>query len=562
MLILEQIYPNLKNQETVLQEMIGHSTTNHRSKRSLIDGMGSILKMLFGTLDAEDAKRYDDAINNIDDNEHNLIKLLKSQSQIVKTTIRNFNNTITDLRKNKEIFNKNLENLANYTRDTNVKIFNIEMKQDLDEHLSFLTLVTTEVNNEMSMVIDAILFAKNNNIHPIIISPEQYIYELKKTVSYIPIHTQYPLDLNVDNAAELLSLVNIVSYYMNDKIVFMIKTPLIIQQSYDVYNLVPVPILNKNNTYIFILPSEKYILLSENKIHYTSLDNLNNCKRLSNTNKICPLDKPLYSVYAKDNCELSLLLGIENEMHPSCDTRVTIIKKEQWYRLENENSWLFVAPTKIISTISCKGEEPHDIDLKQTGILKLKNNCKLYTTNIILHSTNQNMMSSHLSVLPNFDIINNDCCNKLKNNSIPNDKLEFIPLYKHNMNFEDLNVASHKIDKINDILDEMNNDHFFHKIKNNTYFVFILLSLIKLIGFYAIYRLGKYLINRKFFCTPQGRLLAIEDSKTCCARITNCITLNLNKRSNNENNDIEMEEVPQEHIPLRRSQRIAQIKTQ
>ncbi|XP_022836924.1 uncharacterized protein LOC111364307, partial [Spodoptera litura] len=471
--VLEQLYPNLKNQETVLKEIIGHSFANHRSKRSVIDGVGTLFKVLFGTLDMEDAKRYDDAINNLDKNEHELITLLKSQSQIVKTTIHNFNNTVTDLKKSENIFSKNLETLANYTKSTNNKILNIDMKQNIDEHLSFLTLVTSEVNNEISMVIDAILFAKNNNLHPIIITPEQYIYELKRTVSHIPIHTQYPLDLNMDNASDLLSLVNIISYYMNEKLVFIIKTPLTIQQTYDVYNLVPVPILNRNDTYVFILPTEKYFLISENKIHYTTMENINICKKLSNNNNyICEFDKPLYSVYAKDNCELTLFLGTKNQIPSSCDTRIGLIKSEQWYKLGKENSWLFVMPSKVISTISCKNEEPHDLELKSTGIIELQKNCKLYSPNIILHSSNLGMMSNHLSVLPDFDIVNDNCCNKLKNNTVE-DKLNFIPFNKFSMNFNDLNIASHKIDKINDLLDEINNDNVFHKVKNNTYFIFI-----------------------------------------------------------------------------------------
>ena len=82
------------------------------------------------------------------------------------------------------------------------------MKQDIDKHLSLLTLIITEINNEISTVINATLFNKNNVVYPVITTSEQYGIELKKTVSYLPFQTKYSLDVNGKNIPELLSLVN------------------------------------------------------------------------------------------------------------------------------------------------------------------------------------------------------------------------------------------------------------------------------------------------------------------------------------------------------------------
>ena len=62
-------------QENMLKELTGFH--NHRVKRSYIDGVGSLFKVLFGTLDVEDAKRYNKAIDNLDKNEHKILELLK-----------------------------------------------------------------------------------------------------------------------------------------------------------------------------------------------------------------------------------------------------------------------------------------------------------------------------------------------------------------------------------------------------------------------------------------------------------------------------------------------------
>lgn len=149
-----------------------------------------------------------------------------------------------------------------------------------------LTLITTEVNNEISTIINSILFARNNAIHPLIITPEQFAIELEKTVPHLPSQTKYPLDLTQRSAPELLSISNLISYYMNDKLVFVIKIPLITQSDYDLYNVVPVPIRNTDNTFIFILPNFKYFMISSNKLHYTNIEDLSKCKGISDNNRL------------------------------------------------------------------------------------------------------------------------------------------------------------------------------------------------------------------------------------------------------------------------------------
>ena len=434
------------------------------------------------------------------------------------------------------------------------------MKQDIDEHMSLLTLITTEINNEISTVINAILFTKNNIIHPVIITPEQYGIELRKTVSYLPPQTKYPLEINEKNIPELLSLVNLASYVSNEKLVFIIETPLITQASYDLYNVLPVPIKSRDDTFIFVLPNFKYFLISHNKIHYTNLQNLDNCNRLQdNIRYICKLETPLYSVHTSKTCETELMYSY-TKLPNECDTRVGYIASEQWYKLHSDNHWMFVTPKKVIATINCKNKEPLDIELINTGILKISDKCKLYTKNAVLQTQSLGLKSNFNSILPPIDIISDDCCKKIKNKNITN--INFVPIKIHEkLDLESLDLASHKIDKINDMIDKMENQSIFDKVIHNTYFAYILLSILKMIFIYIIYKFARYLWKRHFFCNRNDRILALEDTKSCCARITNCITLKVNSSDDRE---IELEEIPStsdnSNVPLRRSGRIAQLK--
>lgn len=150
----------------------------------------------------------------------------------------------------------------------------------------------------------------------------------------------------------------------------------------------------------------------------------------------------------------------------------------------------------------------------------------------------------------------------MKNKNIT--KINFVPLKIHEkLDLESLNLASHKIDNINDIIDQMENETIFDKVVNNVYYAYIFFSILKIMFMvYILYRVARYLKRRHFFYNRNDRLLALEDTRTCCARITNCITLKVN--NDNRERDIEFEEMPStsenSNTSLRRSARIAQFK--
>lgn len=69
--------------------------TARRQKRGILNGVGSIWKVISGNLDASDGDKE-------------IQDLLKNQIQIVSTTIKNFNSTVRKLAIDEETFNQNI----------------------------------------------------------------------------------------------------------------------------------------------------------------------------------------------------------------------------------------------------------------------------------------------------------------------------------------------------------------------------------------------------------------------------------------------------------------------
>jgi len=87
----QNIYSGLQNKKQTLVSLfervkviIGFST---RKRRGLINGIGSVAKQLFGTMDAEDEKVINDHINLIENKQLAEQHALKNHLKILNTTI-------------------------------------------------------------------------------------------------------------------------------------------------------------------------------------------------------------------------------------------------------------------------------------------------------------------------------------------------------------------------------------------------------------------------------------------------------------------------------------------
>lgn len=562
--ILDIKIPSLVLKHDSLKELVGHS----RPKRGLFDGIGTAFKALFGTLDHKDAEYFNDAINMVNSDEKQFIQLLKEQVQVVQTTIHNFDNSITNVSENNKLFDENIKKIRKLISGNTKNYFDIARKQTIEEHLSLLTLIVEETDKELTDIINSILFAKNNLLHPIIITPSQYINELIKTTLHLPILHSYAYPLKLENAFQLMSITNLKLYIMQNKLIFIISNPLVIQVDYNLFNLIPLPTKFDTNVHAFILPKYRYLAITNSKVLFTYLPDLKNCQNLNDNNYICKNYNPSFSTQIRPNCEIELLFQ-PTKIPEVCDVRITKMPSETWHKLHVTNTWIFVIPKSIVCTLNCdKISKPIDINLSDTGILTLDSSCKLYSPTAILTPekvTNNKLQSSVESYLPQFNI-SEDNCLKPQNKNFNTTELFFAPHSSINLDIESLDVASHKLSQINEDINKFETKNHL-PIYQNTYVVYIILTIVKILPFYIAYKFVNFLINR--YC--KNRKHSHESS---C--ITNCITFKMCKRkysvaTDSNNSAIELESV----IPdsdntnmnenhkisqLRRSSRLAKLK--
>lgn len=234
------------------------------------------------------------------------------------------------------------------------------------------------------------------------------------------------------------------------------------------------------------------------------------------------------------------LLFHSNQIPESCDIRKTKFKSEIFHPLHTQNSWLFVTPNRIDATLNCKTESPRDFPIEGTGIITLPPKCRLFTNSAVLKPINKNLTSgTTLDItFPSFNILEDHYSKQNIKNTSP----EITPLHINNLDIESLDIVNHKLFQISDKIDDVES----FNILQNSYFVYFLMTTLKFIGLYVLYKIYKHIKSK--YRNRKGK------------PILPCITAKQHSEViDHDPEDIELPETNQS--PLRRSTRIAKLKS-
>lgn len=523
-------------------ERLTHLAGHAIKKRALFGFIGYALKSLFGTLDEYDAEYYNDAINKAASNEANLAQLLKEQSQVVQSTITNFNATISQINRDAEVFNKNIDNLRAFTKKTSQMLEQVDFKANLNSHLTHLIIFAERLTLQYTQLTDAILFAKANILHPSIMTPTQLINSLKESFHYLPSGSTYPVALDPDLSSQILAVSNINLYYEAKRLICVIRIPLVTSIVFNLYNIIPFPSHYNRSTYFFIQPKVKYLALCDDKRQYTTFDDLNTCKLIDENERVCSAVTPISSTLMNPICETEATF-IRQKVPKQCQVQPISLESPIWRKLHGRNTWLYAIPQSSPITITCHVHPSYDILLNYSGLFSLNPGCTAYSGSTIL-SPSVIKESNVTHFLPNFSIGIDDCCHDWTQNR-NRISLDFAHIKPVNAKFQDLYTASHKLDNLQKLADIIV-DQEVHK-RRTSIMEYVGYSIISVIIFYFITRYGPYLFRLIGFCLKPSIPSSAQHPAICCTIFNVCSERNTTEHVSLE--DVSSSENP-ETVPM------------
>lgn len=193
-------------------DSISHLISKRTKRSAWFGGIGTVFKHIFGTLDEDDALKYDSAIESFQNHEKKLAELMKENILVTTSTLESYKRTINNLKNNEDSLKNALSQLilqmnniteVSKTLISETKVYSI--LASLESSLLTLSFQLEDLTN-------AIMLSSQNILHPNILSPAQLYKELVDNDRYLPRDTGIPITLSLDNIHLILSISDVACY--------------------------------------------------------------------------------------------------------------------------------------------------------------------------------------------------------------------------------------------------------------------------------------------------------------------------------------------------------------
>ena len=370
-IILRRKFSEIEQQKLEIFQML-QSKESTRRKRAVgpLVYVGKIGKFLFGILNEDDKRFFDEKINLLDESSKDALSLLENQTRIVK-------NKFLMCEENFKHYDKIIKEHEIFINNQTVNIRKIAF------YVSIIHRYITDLEIDCESLTNAIVFAHEGQLHPKLISHDNII-NLIRVIQLSEPDFDIPFSSNNPILGEISKISKITIYYENFRINYVIDIPLLGKESFTLYKYYPVPnpILN-SNLFTFISPNSKYAAIDSDRDTFVNLNDwqLSECDKCSK-GYICE-NVPIFTNNKYNPCEIKILLHQKVEIHDNCDIRVKALKQPLFQKIIKLNSWLYSSPTNTILKIICNDQIYEEI-LLGSGLITLEPNCKAKTDLVIL----------------------------------------------------------------------------------------------------------------------------------------------------------------------------------
>jgi hypothetical protein len=216
-----------------------------RDKRCVFKFIGGISKILFGTLDSEDANYYTDEISHLENELLDFLKLSKEQITVVKTTLGSINSTLLTVTENEKSLSKGLEEMAKHFNEQNGEIKEMftaySLLLTINEHAMQLNRAIDECRREHEILIDAVINLQKGVIQLQLITPAQILEQVNHSQADMPSDISLPIPTSATYQHLVLRIVTFDVFLKGKFLVYVIRLPLTNDVFFNLYHVLPFP---------------------------------------------------------------------------------------------------------------------------------------------------------------------------------------------------------------------------------------------------------------------------------------------------------------------------------
>ncbi|KAH9640950.1 hypothetical protein HF086_003040 [Spodoptera exigua] len=374
-------------------------TQHTRPKRGYFDGVGKLARTLFGVLDVDFAEKYEKDIEKLQSNDDYLLQLMKNQTLIVEAE----NNII---KRNTVFMNKQFETLHAYMNKTCSDITRIENRaqmlftiNDVNSAAVTSTLILSDLNRISEMLINALANIYRGHLDTHLFPANQLIEQLNIISGRLPQGLSLPVKDIQSELTTIYDLIHVRARITNNYMLFEIHVPLLSDEDYQIYRVIPIPFLRQGQLKI-IQPSASFIAINFIKNSFITMEDqdMRQCTSYGEDQFICNLHSPVYNMINKDApCEAQIF---NQQDSVSCILN-DVTCKETWTKLHKPNMWLFTLCNKQLMRVICSDQVTPTV-INGTGVISLKSKCLLQKKDATIFTHNQ--LGSSVNMKPEIEV--------------------------------------------------------------------------------------------------------------------------------------------------------------
>jgi hypothetical protein len=289
----------VKRTENLITDISDHKLNKIRKRRDVFNFIGEISKILFGTMDKDDAKYYNAQIKHFEENSDDITKLLKQHLVVVKSTLGAISNTLTDMEYNQKKVENSLIQVKNFLdsvmADNQKKLNVLAAKIMVESHIARSREALDTLQRHLDIVLESIVDARKGILSPQIVSPKIIMDTLIQSMPSFPKDTLPTFPLSKDSINSLYKVCDIHVYIDEDILGYVITLPLIGRGVFKAYKMIPVPIALGNHKFAYVETGESDLYVDQTRQYYFENDEgkLNKCEVIDSQARICKQKRPL-----------------------------------------------------------------------------------------------------------------------------------------------------------------------------------------------------------------------------------------------------------------------------
>ena len=340
--------------ETVLWNKFQTLMTNlnavkprYRTKRGVINGLGSILKTITGNMDYHDSVTINNHIETLKLNQHDLNQQINKQININHQMISRFSNITDHINKQQRVLGSHIQNISN-------KLDTLQLSNIVTQYFYQLMHDIHLLNEHIENIIDSVTFAKLKIISRHILHP----FEMNQIYKIL-----IDQKVNIISDENIYQLLELQAYYNESNIIFIIQIPNFYPEPFQLYHIKQLPI----NDTLTLEVKHPFLLLNEHELKYMDA----NCPIVEQV-AFCDAGPPRPII--EDSCITNIIMNRK--------AHCTLVegKFEEKIELVQPNHLLIISGQEINIGTSCNSNINHST-LKGIFLIRF-DNCTINIKNI------------------------------------------------------------------------------------------------------------------------------------------------------------------------------------